>query len=354
MALLVAAVVGQQGVRHLVACLQDGVLPGVQGLLLLRLGHLQSGNDLSVLEDGLRQRADGREYPLAGVDDGANRVGECGIARDGDVGVEARASRLYVVEALCQLHLGSVHVGTVGQQLCAYAGSELRGQRLLAELAARNLVSGFVEQQRHRVLHLADLLAQVYGLGLHLIVAGLGTLHARRAGASQFLLQLHHVPGLLDESLHVGDDGQLLVEHHERVVEVGHAADDVGLHGHLIVFRGQQLHLCRALLREDVAEEVDVPAGCDGQLVGLRRRCTIHLHAADGALRGEGYAGQEGQLGHLEHVLHHLHVERCVGQVGIVVECRLDEALQLRVGEHLAPGQVAEVLVGIHGQRVGI
>ena len=120
-------------------------------------------------------------------------------------------------------------------------------------------MTGLVEQQRHGVLHLTDLTLQVSLLCLDAVVVGLGRLHTGRTGTSQLHLQLHHVPCILGESLHIGDDSQLLVEHHQRIVEVGHATDNLGLHSHLIVLRSQQLHLCRALLREQVSEEIQVP-----------------------------------------------------------------------------------------------
>ena len=354
-ALLGTGVISQQGIAHLVASLQDGLLEGVQRLLLLSLGHLQSGHYLSVLEDGLRQRTDSRQEPLTGVDDGtAQGVGEHSRSTDINVGIEARTGCLHVIEALCQLHLGSMDVGTVAEQLDAYASGKRRGERLVVERATRYLVTGLVEQQAHGVLQFAYLLADRQLLPLHAIVAGLGTLHAGAAGTSQFHLQFHHVPGLFGQRLHVGDDGQLLVEHHQRVVEVGHATDDVGLHGHLIVLGSQQLHLGRALLRQDIAEEVYVPRGLDGQLIGLRRRSAVHLHPGDGTAGSDGDRRQEGQLGHLEHVLHHLHVEGCVTQVDVVLQCLLDERLQLRVSEHLAPGKVAEVLVTVDLQRITI
>ena len=58
-ALLIAGVIGQEGIAHLVACLEDGLLEGVESLFLLRLGHLQTSHDLTMLEDGLRERANG-------------------------------------------------------------------------------------------------------------------------------------------------------------------------------------------------------------------------------------------------------------------------------------------------------
>ena len=53
LALLVTSVIGQKGIAHLVASLENRVLEGVECLLLLCLCHLQTSYNLSVLEDGL-------------------------------------------------------------------------------------------------------------------------------------------------------------------------------------------------------------------------------------------------------------------------------------------------------------
>ena len=247
-----------------------------------------------------------------------------------------------------------MHVGTVRKQLNAYAGGELLGQRLVVERATVDAVASLVEQQREGVLHLTYLPLQIDGVGLHLIVACLSTLHAGRAGTSELHLQLHHVPRLLRQPFHVVEDGQLLVEHHQRVVERCNTTDDARLGSHLIVFHHEQLHLCRAFLREDIAEEIDIPRCRDGQLIGLRGGGTVHLHTADGAAGSDGHARQEGQLGHLQHVLHHLHVQRSIAQVGIVLQGRLNECLQLGVGKDLSPGQLAEVLVSIRDKGIDV
>ena len=127
--------------------------------------------------------------------------------------------------------------------------------------------------------------------------------------------------------------------------------------GHLVVLHGQQLHLGGALLRQDIAEEVERPAGSNRYGVGLggdrrvgvqRRICTHGRGAADGDSR------QEGQLSGGEHGFVHLDVEGCVEQVGIVGQTLVDERLQLGVGEDAAPGQVAEGGSVLDGQRVTV
>ena len=115
-----------------------------------------------------------------------------------------------------------------------------------------------------------DLTEQIDLLGLNAIVGSLGTLHSRGTIADAVLVhELHLLPGILGELFHIGDNLHLTVEHQQRIVEVGDARDDVGLHHRLVVLRGDELHLSRALRTEQVAEEIDIPAGTDGQLVGL-------------------------------------------------------------------------------------
>ena len=151
---------------------------------------------------------------------------------------------------------------------------------------------------------------------------------------------------------HVVENLELTVEHEEGVVHIGHTCHQIGLHHHLVVFYPQELHLCGALLREEVAEEVNGPTGSHGQLVGLRGG--IAVPRRDGTRRREGELRQECQPCHLELVFCHLHVEGGVQQVGVVVEGLLDEDLQLGVGEHAAPRQIAEGDgVGLRHQGIG-
>ena len=304
-----------------------------------------------MLEDGLHERANGRPEHLSGIDE-AILIGERTGAGDGNLRIEARTGLVDVVEALSELQFSGVHIGTVVQQLDANARSEVLRQRLPFERAALNGLCGLTEQQRERVLHLAHLALQVYALSLHGVVGSLGTLHGRGAIAhTRVLHDLHLLPRLLGEVLHLADDGNLAVEHQQRVIEVGNTRDEIGLHHGLIVLRGEQLHLGRALGVEQIAEEVDIPRGRQRQLIGLRRGIAVEL--GNRALRREGHRRQESQSGHLQGLFDHLHVQGCIEHVHVVVEGRLNERLQLRVGEHRAPGHRAERRGVLHGQRVG-
>ena len=81
-------------------------------------------------------------------------------------------------------------------------------------------------------------------------MTGLSALHTGRTGTSQFFLQLHNIPSLFSQSYHLIHNLLLFVEHEQRVIDVGDARDNIGLHHGLIVFHGQELHLRTALHRE--------------------------------------------------------------------------------------------------------
>ena len=117
-----------------------------------------------------------------------------------------------------------MHVGTVGKHLDAHTRRELRRQALVGKGAAGNRLSGLADEQRERVLHLPDLALEVDLLRLHLIVGSLGTLHGGRAVADTVVVhELHLLPSLLRQLLHVGDNLHLTVEHQKGIIEVGDA-----------------------------------------------------------------------------------------------------------------------------------
>ncbi len=60
------------------------------------------------------------------------------------------------------------------------------------------------------------------------------------------------------------------------------------------------------------------------------------------ALRSESYRRQESQLSHFQLLLGHVDIQCGIDQVGVVAQGLLNDCLKLRVGEHAAPGQVAE------------
>ena len=100
-----------------------------------------------MLEDGLHQTSNGLQEPLAWIHQ-AVLVGKGSGTRDGNAGIEAAASRLYVVEALGQRHLCCMNIGTVGKHLDTHSCRELGGQALACEGATGDGLSRLSKQQR--------------------------------------------------------------------------------------------------------------------------------------------------------------------------------------------------------------
>ena len=163
--------------------------------------------------------------------------------------------------------------------------------------------------------------------------------------------ELHLLPGLLRQLLHIGDDLHLTVEHQQRIIEIGDAGDDVALHHRLVVLSSKELHLGTTLHREKIAEKIDIPAGRDGQRIALCGCSTVER--LEGSLRTQGDRGQESQFGNLQSLVDHVDIEGSIQQVGIVVKSLLDERLQLRIGEHTAPRQITKRSGILYGEGIG-
>ena len=77
-------------------------------------------------------------------------------------------------------------------------------------------------------------------------------------------------------------------------------------------------------------------------------------YRSHGRCRADVDGRQESQLGSLQHGFVHLYVERSIQQVDILLKSLLNQCLQLWIGEHLTPRQVAERGGILYHQRVGI
>ena len=96
-----------------------------------------------------------------------------------------------------------MYVRTYAEQSYGIARAELRGQRLVRELTAADGACLTTDEERESILNCADLTAHVDGLCLDVEVGGLSRYHAGLAGSAQLFLQLHHVPRLLRQLLHL-------------------------------------------------------------------------------------------------------------------------------------------------------
>ena len=209
------------------------------------------------------------------------------------------------------------------------------------------------DEKTQGVLCLANLTHQVGLLSQHSIVVALGSLHGSSSITNLGILQhLHGLPGILGQSCHIVNQLHLLVEHQQGIIHVGDVGDEVGLYRHLIVLQLEQSHLGTALLREQVAEEVNHPAGSYRHAVSLVGSLTIP--GRDSSLRREGQRRHECQLGTLQLLLCHLHVQSRIEQVDIVVQSLLDDRLELRVGKDAAPRDVGEGSSILYSQSICI
>ena len=246
-------------------------------MFVLIFGYAQSGFELTFGEDRLSERSYGIPQHLTRVGDTqATAVGEGTGSADRQRRIEAGAGSLYVIEAVGQCHLVGVNIGTVAEQLNAHTRGEIGGKILIVEVSAWDRMGLLTEQQRETVLRFTDLSFEIFLLCLHAQIVGLGTLHGGRAHTGdRLMLYLHDFPCVLGELLHVGNDLQLLVEHQQGVVHVGHIGDELGLHSDLIVFGLKHRDLGGTLGGSEVAKEIGIPTGADRQLIGLGRLAVI-------------------------------------------------------------------------------
>ena len=271
LALLLVGIILHKGIGDLATSSEDSILPRVVVLLILSLGNLQALRQFSVHKDRLHQRSHGGCENLSGIHDHtATTVGIRTGSTDGKTGIEAAAGSIHIIETACQVHLSSMHIGTVLQQLDAYTCCKLRRQHLIGEFSALDGLGRLAYQQREGVLHFTNLTLHIFYLCQHAVVTGLSTLHTGRTITAQLHLQFHHVPGILGKTRHVIQYLQLTVEHQQRIVHIGDTTHNLGLHHHLIVLGSQQCHLGTTFLVEQIAKEIHGPRGIQRHGISLR------------------------------------------------------------------------------------
>ena len=197
------------------------------------------------------------------------------------------------------------------------------------------------DEQTQRVLCLTNLAQQIGLLGQHRIVVRLSWLDGWcTVTQSEIVHLLHSLPSILGQSFHIVNQLHLLVEHQQSIIHVGDVGDEVGLDRYLIILQLEQRHLGTALLREQVAEEVYHPAGCNRHRVSLGGSLTIP--GSDGSLRSESQRRHECQLGTLQLLFCYLHVQSRIEEVDIVVQSLLNDWLELRIGKDTAPRDIGK------------
>ena len=137
-----------------------------------------------------------------------------------------------MIEGIGQCELCGFHVGTVRKQLHGHTHFQLLGKTVAAKGAAVDGVGCFVKDEAERIFGRGDALFQYRHGGLNLVIVGLGLLHGGRVGQTAHFPHLLHGRHVFAPDCERGlSGGQLLVEHLQRIIEVGHGRDDVGAHG---------------------------------------------------------------------------------------------------------------------------
>ena len=144
------------------------------------------------------------------------------------------------------------------------------------------------------------------------------------------------------EAVGLSEDVKLAVEQQEIVVLLGDGTDEVRAHGLLAQLGLQEHGLGGALLTGDGTEHIDIHRQLQGQRVGLREGTLVE--AGECALWSEVKRRQIGHLGHLQRSLALLDSDAGRVQVGIVGQHLIDQCLEVRVGEELAPRHLCQRL----------
>ena len=246
-----------------------------------------------------------------------------------------------------------MNIGTVVEQLDAYTCRECCRKTLILQLATSDSMSLVADKKAQGILSFTNLTHQVGLLSQHSIVVALGSLNGSSAITKLGILQhLHGLPGILGQSFHIVNQFHLLIEHQQGIIHVGDVGDKVGLYRYLIILQLKKSHLSTALLREQISEEVNRPAGSNRQAVSLGSSVTIP--GSDGSLRSERQGRHECQLSAFQLLFCHLHVQSRIEEVDIVIQSFLDERLKLRIGKDTAPRDIGEGSSILYSQSICI
>ena len=280
-----------EGVGHFVARLEELLLEVELCGLLLQLRDFQVSAKFALRKDGLRETGNGREQHLARIDNHARIVGPTCRTAERELRIERAFSTKYAIVGVGQLQFGGAHIGTVLQELQGDAHLQALGESRTIQRAARNGVGSFVEEFAQGVLGSANVVAKRRQAVGHSGTVGFGLSHGSGGRGTRLEHNIHRAHVFVPKGEGAGGCSLLRIKHTERVVEVGHSSYDGGLRGLFASARHVERLLTLLLGIAKRAEEVDLPAGLNGQSVGFR--CFAEVERRNGALRGESYLRQE-------------------------------------------------------------
>ena len=331
-----------EGVVHFGSRVEQGLLERQQGLLLLRFGDSKLCLVSARVEDGLYERCRSVEDPFGGIERrNTSIVGPTQRTAQTEGRIERRPGSGRVVKGLCQRVFGIFHVGTVGEHLRGNADHQILRKNLLVERAAFEAAGSFPQQRREAVFHFADLVLQVEQRGFDRIVACFGLRNRRFVGHTRLFHGPHRIDGFEPFFSGFRRDLVLSVEHQQRVVEIGDGGDDLRADSLLVLLALCEKSFRPALAVGEFAENIDLPAGRYGNGVGPRGVPRVG-QAAHASVRSEVERGQVCQACRLQRRFRLFYAPVSRLEVGVVVQSLLDELLQVRIGEHLLPGNVPQ------------
>ena len=344
----------RQGVIHLHAGVEQRLAEGERGRLLFGAGDSQLCAQATVLEEGLRERRDGRPDEITWVGDGrpcAARPAGRSAQRDG--GIEGRTGGVSRIESGGQTLLGAHHVRTLRQERGRQPDAERSGHLPGVHLATLHGVNAVAQQDGQPILRLADLLAEGEHRGADAVPVGLGLRHGGVVVSPGRHQRAHGLDVLLPVGGRLFGDLQLLVEHGQRIIIGSDARDDLRLHRLSVGVTGQEQRPGALAGVAEAAEDVELPRGRQREAIRLRGRGAVY--AAERGLRRQRKGGQEGQVGRRERRLGLLHLQVCPAEIRVVTQPALDKCLEADVGEDVAPGQAPQVrcvAVGLFGVAI--
>ena len=350
------------GLVDLVTGIDDGLHVLLLQVFLRQLGNLLVGNQLATGKDGLGQGSHRIQQYLAGIDHHtASGIGPASgtVQRDGRE--ECGTGGIRVIEGLLHSVVGHADVRTVLQHHGRNTDVEITDvehaltyvalglgvrQYRVAPLAAADVLRCNGQQATDGILDAEDVATHVGNLGLHVEVRRLHLVDGRAIRLTILPEGNLCLQRGFPQAVGLRENLQLSVEHLQQVVLLGGGGNEVGTDGLLAHLDLQHHGLGGTLLVGDATKHVDIPRQLQRQVVGLRPGVVVKLRQR--SRRCEVQCRQIGQLGSLQRRLRLLDGDACRVQVGVVGQHLLDELLQQRVAEELAPRHLGDrVRVGL-------